>query len=81
MKKAMQIKLTDDTGNIYRWTIHRVPRAINCLGASGIRVISGWEYTDHEGYARFSEGNWGDLVSSFRMTAGNYGLTPMTNIS
>jgi hypothetical protein len=78
--KTLAIRLSDENGKIYRWTVSRVPRAINCLlGAS--RVISGWQFTDHEGYVRFSEGNWLDLVAHFKATADNYGLHCVSELS
>jgi hypothetical protein len=78
--KALQVRLTDESGKIYRWTIRRVPRAFNCMiGYS--RVISGWEYVDHDGYVRFSEGNWLDLLPHVRATAENYGLKLLSELS
>jgi len=80
---SLTIRLADEQGKVYRWTIRRVPRAINCnfptIGES--RVTSGWEYVDHDGYTRFSEGNWLDLLPHVRATAENYGLTLMSELS
>ncbi len=78
--KAVKIKMTDSTGNVFFWTVRYVARAFNCGGKlKKARHISGWSYTDHEGYERFSEGNWIELVANFKLTAENYGFT--TNIS
>lgn len=81
MTQSISIRLADDTGKVYRWTIYRIPRAINCTLGKRTRVVSGWEFTDHEGYARFAEGNWRDLVAMFHATASNYGLTLMSELS
>jgi len=77
---TMAIRLSDETGKIYRWNIERVPRAVNCTYPK-IRVISGWQFTDHDGYIRFAEGNWLDLVAMFRLVATNYGLTLVSELS
>ena len=78
--KPIAIRLQDETGKLYRWTIQRVPRAINChIGHS--RVWSGWQFTDHEGYTRNAEGNWLDLIPRVRGTAENYGLTLVSALS
>jgi hypothetical protein len=81
MEKTLKIRLQDSEGRIYRWTIRRVPRAINIVLGQKSRVISGWQYADHEGYERFSEGNWSDLVFHFKVTAENYGLKLMSELS
>lgn len=74
--KAMQIRMKDETGNEYRWTVRSFQRAWNCGGhIAKPRYISGWSYTDHEGCTRSVEGNWLDLVAAFRLTSENYGLT------
>jgi hypothetical protein len=78
--KATQIRLQDVDGKVYRWTISREPRAINCnLGSS--KVVSGWNFTDHAGYVRFAEGNWQDLVARFHAVAANHGLALMSELS
>ncbi len=71
--KAIRIRLSDADGKLYHWTITRVPRVYNVTLGHG-RVISGWEYTDQDGYARFSEGTWIDMVPRFKATVENYGL-------
>lgn len=74
--KAIRIRLFDAENKLYIWTVRRVPRAFNCGGnLPKPRIISGWEFEDHTGYARFAEGNWGDLVSLFRLVAENHGFT------
>lgn len=78
---ALQIRLQDETGKLYRWTIRRVPRAINCTVGKPTRVVSGWEFESNDGCVRFAEGNWQDLVAMFRRTAENYGLSLLTNLS
>ncbi len=78
MTKAIAVRMQDSDGKVYRWSVTREPRAYNCNGSKS-RFVSGWNYTDHEGYTRFSEGNWMDLVAAFRATAENYGFK--TNIS
>lgn len=78
---ALQIRLADETGKIYRWTIRRVPRSIHCVLGRSTRVIAGWEFVDHDGYARFVEGNWHDLVPRVHGTANNYGLSLMSELS
>lgn len=78
--KAIRIKMTDSAGLSCVWTVRRFERAWNCGGnLKTAQHISGWSFTDHEGYERCSEGNWLALVDMFRLVAGNYGLT--TNIS
>ena len=77
----MRMRLQDADGKVYRWSIRRVPRAIKCTLGRPTRVVTGWEYLDHDGYARFAEGNWQDLVAAFRSTAENYGFTLLTNLS
>ena len=77
---ATVIRQKDADGAVYRWTLRRVPRIYNMtLGQS--RVISGWEYIDHDGYTRFSEGNWQDLVADVKLTASNYGFTLMSELT
>ncbi len=74
MDKAITIRMTDQDGQVYRWTIRRVVDAFNvCIPKP--RKISGWEFTSHDGCARFSEGNWMELVTMFRSVAENYGMT------
>jgi hypothetical protein len=79
--KAIAIRLQDAEGKVYRWKINHVSRAINCTLGKPNRVVSGWEYTDHDGCIRFAEGNWRDLVAAFKMTAENYGFTLMSELS
>jgi hypothetical protein len=79
--KAISIRLNDATGNLYRWTVKRVPHVWNCLPLGKSHYISGWEFIDHDGVARFAEGNWRDLVALFKQTAENYGFTPMSDLS
>lgn len=65
--RPMRIKMTyRETGKIYHWMIRRSPRSIGWAG--------GWEFTDHDGYTRMSEGNWFELVDHFRRTANHYGM-------
>ena len=79
MRKAIRIKLTDAAGTPYFWTV-RAGKWHNCGGnLPRAKWITGWSYTDHEGYERIAEGNWLALVDAFRLTADNYGFT--TNIS
>jgi hypothetical protein len=74
--KAIRIKMSDGS----HWTVRRVPRAYNCGGnLPKARIISGWEFEDHTGYTRFSEGSWMELVAMFRLVSENHGLT--SNIS
>jgi hypothetical protein len=79
--KALQIRLADDTGKVYRWTIRRVPRAINCTLGRPTRVVSGWEFESNDGCVRFAEGNWHDLTAIFHSTAENYGLRLISELS
>lgn len=81
MSKPIAIRLQDDSGTVVRWTIQHVPRTINCTLGQKTRVVTGWQFTDHEGYARFAEGNWRDLVAMFHATAQNYGLQLMSELS
>jgi hypothetical protein len=67
--KTIAIRLQDSNGQFYRWTIQYV------------KQWRGWQFTDHEGYTRFAEGNWLDLVSRFKGTAANYGLTLLSELS
>lgn len=80
MSKSIQIRLSDSEGKVYRWTIRRVPRAFVCVFPKG-HIISGWEFEDHDGYARFAEGNWRDLVALFHLTAENYGFKLMSELN
>lgn len=73
--RTITTRLTDSDGKVYKWAIQRVPRAYNCGGnLPKPRIISGWQYTDHDGIPRMVEGNWGDLVAAFHLTAENYGF-------
>lgn len=81
MTQAIRVRLEDSEGKVYRWTIKRVPRAVNLILGHKPRVVSGWEFTDHEGYTRFAEGNWRDLVAHFHAVAENYGLRTMSELS
>jgi hypothetical protein len=73
MTKAIAIRLQDETGKTYRWTIDREQPASGFKG--------GWRFTDHESYARITEGNWHDLVARFHRVAANYGLTLLSELS
>lgn len=80
MKRPFRIKLTDDAGQSYHWTVRHYTRAWLCGDRlTKGRYSSGWAYTDHDGVERCVEGNWLALVDAFRLTATNYGFT--TNIS
>lgn len=78
---SLRIRLQDETGKVVRWTIQRVPRAINCALGQKTHVVAGWQFVDHENYIRFSEGNWHDLVAMFHATAENYGLQLLSELS
>ena len=77
--KAIKFKMTDMNDKVYWWSVWREPRAVNLTLGKKPRIISGWQYRDHEGCERFVEGNWLELVHHFRATAHNYGF--ITNIS
>jgi hypothetical protein len=79
--KNLAIRLKDSEGREYRWKIERVPRAVNVILGHKSRIVSGWNYIDHDGYVRFAEGNWNDLVFHFKITAENYGLELMSELS
>jgi len=82
MAKAIVIRLKDENGAIYRWKLERVPRAYNCGGnLMKSRVISGWQFADHDGYQRFVEGSWIDLVPRVKATAANYGFQLCSELS
>ncbi len=85
MKAAtVSIRLKDEAGKIYKWTIRRVAKVwgINPDGPlSRNRYLSGWEYEDHDGYTRFQEGTWIDVVPRVKLTAENYGLTICSELS
>lgn len=71
----MRIKMTDDDGNIYHWSVKSFKMAWNCGGTlKKGRYISGWSFIDHDGVERCSEGNWNNLVEMFKRTATNYGF-------
>ena len=78
--KSIRIRLQDREGKIYVWTIRRVPRAFNVQTLKS-RWISGWEYEDHDGYRRFQEGTWIDVVPRVKLTAENYGFTLCSELS
>ena len=81
MSKAIAIRLQDSESKVYQWTIRRVPRAINCVIGRPNRIISGWEFEDHDGYSRFEEGNFLNVVTRVRNTADNYGFMLLSNLS
>ena len=82
-RKAVQIRLVDADGRIYRWSI----RWLKTWGVSPDgplsrpRQLTGWEYVDHDGYVRFQEGNWLDVVPRVKLTASNYGFTLCSELS
>ena len=80
--KALSVKLQDSTGMTYRWAVERTqtPLAV-CATGKPIRHATGWFFTDHDGYARFSEGNWMALVYQLKLVAENYGLTLMSELN
>jgi len=78
--KAMQVRLEDSEDKVYRWTI-RHTKATNLTLGCKPRQVQGWTIEDHEGYERFTEGNWHDLVPRFHAVAENYGLRPLTQVS
>ena len=70
-------------GSTFKWSIRRVAKTwlVNpegCLSRS--RYGTGWEYIDHDGYPRFVEGNWQDMLARLRLTVANYGCEIMTAI-
>lgn len=65
MAKVMKIKMSYRTGETFYWRVQK--------------VAGGWEFRDHENYARFVEGNWFDLLAEFRLTASNHAM--ISNIS
>lgn len=67
MTNRIQIRLEDSDGKLYRWTIRS--------------AVKGWEFTDHEGYTRYNEGNWHSLVFRFKRVAANYGLVLASELS
>ena len=76
MAKQMKIRMTDQDGKVYYWSVRHISRAWNVLmKPAKSHYINGWQYTDHEGCERFAEGSWMDLVDAFRLTASNYGFT------
>lgn len=82
--KSIRIRLKDSEGKVYVWSIRRVARAflVNPEGPlSPSRYGSGWEYEDHDGYVRFQEGTWLDLLPRIRLTIENYGLTLCSELS
>lgn len=82
MKQAIQIRLRDDAGTVYKWSIRWVKGAyLTGTALKKGRHADGWEYTDHENYTRFTEGNWLDLVAAFKATAANYGFTLCSELS
>jgi hypothetical protein len=76
----VQIRLADETGKILRWNISRVPHAINFF-IGGSKIVSGWEFSDHDGYVRFAEGNWRNVVPLIRSVAENYNLILISDLS
>ena len=78
--KVIRVRLTDKQDrSIKIWTVRYVAGATNIVLGQKPRKINGWSITDHDGYERFSEGNWAALVPYFHMVADNYGFT--TNLS
>lgn len=73
-RKAMRIKMTHTDGEQVYWTV-RSHSAVNLVLGQRPRKVRGWLFIDHEGYERFAEGNWLDLVALFRLVASNYGFT------
>ena len=83
-RNAIRIRLQDSESNVYVWTIRRIVRThlMNPDGPlSRSRYGSGWEYEDHEGYRRFQEGTWRDVVPRVKLTAENYGFTLCSELS
>lgn len=81
--RTRTITLVDKTGSRYRWTCRHFTgiRSIDPDGpGTPTRILSGWEYMDHDGYPRFQEGTWHDLIPRLRMTAENYSLTITTDL-
>ena len=83
-RKAVVIRLQDENGMIYRWSI----RWIACVcwiqpdgPLSKTRHVSGWEYTSHDGVRHFQDGNWLAVVPRVKLTAENYGLTLCSELS
>jgi hypothetical protein len=74
MPKSIRFKMTDKEGQVCHWNAERFTGQNLTLGRRP-RQVSGWSYTDHEGYQRNVEGNWLDLVAAFKLTADNYGFS------
>lgn len=72
--KSFRVKVTDETGQDYYWTVQAVQAVHLCTGKKP-RQVRGWSFKDHEGYERFSEGNWLALVDTFKAVVSNYGFT------
>ncbi len=77
-RKAVVIRLTDESGIIYRWSIRYAPHIWNCTLR---RYLTGWEYESHDGTVRFQDGNWLAIVPRVKLTAENYGLTLCSELS
>lgn len=75
------VRLQDESGAVYSWSVIRVPRVYNCGGnLPNPRIISGWQFSDHDGVVRFAEGNYSELVALLLQTAGNYGFTVLSQL-
>lgn len=69
--RNIEIRLKDENGKVYRWSIEWIKNAYICGQA---RHCDGWQFKSHDNVVRFIEGKWRDLVPQFKMVAKNYGL-------
>lgn len=72
--KTIKIPMTHNDGTKYHWTVISSNRTCLVAGHKP-RAMRGWEFTDHDRYTRFVEGNWKDLVDHFQLVASSYGMT------
>ena len=65
--RGMVVRLQHSGGEVHKWSISKQE--------------DGCEFTDHDGYSRYSEGNWMTLVAKFKLVAENYGMTLLSELS
>lgn len=73
MAKPIRLRMTDNTGKVFIWTVQH-HAAINCTIGQKNRRVVGWMFRDHDGVERFVEGAWRDLVPQLKLVADNYGF-------
>ena len=83
-RRARVIRLRHSDGSVFQWRVWHEPRVflVHPDGPlSKSRYGKGWVFADHEGYERFTDGTWYDMLPRLRLVAENYGCVIETDLT